>query len=105
MDSPFKNVRVPSTGGNIDVNYGTLSIGGIVVALLPYVFGAAGIILVLNIIFSGYQMMTSQGDPKVFQAAQSKLTNSLIGILIMFTAFFVVPLIINFLGINLILFK
>jgi hypothetical protein len=75
--------------------------GGLIVKVLPYIFGAAGIILLLNIISSGLKMMTSGGDPKALQAAQAKLSTSLIGILILFTAFWVVRLIGQFLGIGL----
>lgn len=81
----------------------TVSVGGvgpIVTKILPYVFGAAGIILVLNVISSGLKIMTSVGDPKNLQGAQSKLTTSLIGILILFTSFWIVQLILKFLGIN-----
>lgn len=72
----------------------------IIVALLPYIFGIAGIILLFNIISSGLKMMTSQGDPKAVGAAQAKLTTSAIGILILFTSFWIVNLLMQFLGIN-----
>jgi hypothetical protein len=68
--------------------------------ILPYVFGIAGIILLLNIITSGFKMMTSAGDPKALQAAQAKLTTSLIGIIILFVSFWIVNLIMQFFGIN-----
>ncbi len=72
---------------------------------LPYVFGAAGIILLLNIITSGFKMMTSVGDPKVLQAAQAKITTSVIGILILFASFGIVTIIMKFLGIDIIFFN
>ncbi len=68
--------------------------------ILPYIFGIAGAILLLNIISSGIKMMTSGGEPKAFGAAQAKLTTSAIGILILFTSFWIVQLIMQFLGIN-----
>lgn len=73
--------------------------------IIPYIFGIAGIILLLNIITSGFKMMTSAGEPKALQSAQAKLTTSLIGILILFASFWLVSLIFKFLGINTILFK
>lgn len=72
--------------------------------VLPYVFGAAGIILLLNIISAGLKMMTSSGDPKAIGAAQAKLTTSAVGILILFTSFWIVKLVLQFLGIELLLF-
>jgi hypothetical protein len=73
---------------------------GFINLALPWIFGVAGIILLLNIITSGLKMMTSQGEPKTLQAAQAKLTTSLIGILILFGSFFIVKLIMQFFGIN-----
>jgi len=78
---------------------------GIIVGILPYLFGVAGIILLLNIIVSGYQMMTSVGEPKVMQTAQAKITTSLIGIVIIFISFWVVQLILKFFGIGLAIIK
>lgn len=67
---------------------------------LRYIYGAAGIILLLNVISSGLKMMTSKGDAKVMQAAQSKLTTSAIGILILFVSYWIVQIVMTFLGIN-----
>ncbi len=71
---------------------------------LPYVFGAAGIILLLNIISAGLKMMTSRGDPKALAAAQAKLTTSFIGVFILFVSFWVVKIVMQFLGIDVMLF-
>ncbi len=76
------------------------NLGGLIQLSLPYVFGIAGIVLLLNIVSSGFKMMTSQGDPKALQGAQAKLTTSLIGILILFTSFWIVNLIMKFFGIS-----
>lgn len=100
MDSPFKNIKVPSTGGKIDLNSDSLSFGTIITQLLPYIFGAAGIILLFIIISSGFSMMTSKGDPKAMQTAQGKITTAVVGILILFASFFIVQLLLQFLGIE-----
>lgn len=101
QDSPFKNIEVPTVGNpTVDINNDSLSLGGIVEGVLPWVFGTAGIILILNIISAGLKMMTSRGDPKALGAAQAKLSTSLIGILILFVSFWIVRLIGQFLGIG-----
>lgn len=71
---------------------------------LPYFFGIAGIVLVFMLISAGYKMMTSAGDPKAMQAAQAKITTSVLGIVIMFISFWIVKIILQFFGINLNLF-
>jgi len=68
--------------------------------VLPYVFGIAGIILLFNLISSGLKLMTSQGDQKAIEMSKSKITTSLIGILIIFTSFWIVKLIWQFIGID-----
>lgn len=81
------------------------NVGEIITATLPWIFGIAGIILLLNIISSGFKMMTSQGDPKALQGAQGKLTTSAIGIVILFTSFWIVKIIMQFFGLNMDLFN
>lgn len=106
MDSPFKDITVPTVGNPaVDINSDTLEFGEILTDILPYVFGVAGIILLFNIISSGFKMMTSQGDPKVMQAAQAKLSTSMIGVVILFVSFWLVQLIMQFLGVKTSLFN
>lgn len=69
-----------------------MSVGSIIGSILPYIFGAAGIALLIYLVLGGLQMMTSRGDPKAMQAAQAKITNALIGFVIVIFAFFIVQL-------------
>ena len=57
---------------------------------LPYIFGAAGIALLIYLITGGLGMMLSKGDPKAMQSAQGKITNALLGFVIVFISYFVV---------------
>jgi hypothetical protein len=98
QDSPFKGIDVPSSGGKIDVN--STNIGDIITQILPYIFGAAGILLLIYLVTAGLSMMLSRGDPKAMQTAQSKITNALIGFVIVFFAFALVSIIGRILGIS-----
>jgi uncharacterized membrane protein (DUF373 family) len=69
-----------------------MSVGSIVSSILPYLFGAAGIALLIYLILGGFQMMVSRGDPKAMQGAQAKITNALIGFVIVIFAFLIVQL-------------
>jgi hypothetical protein len=75
--------------------------GGFISNLLPYIFGIAGIALLIFMIIGGLQMMLSHGDPKAMQSAQAKITNALIGFVIIIIAFFIVQLIGQLLGLGL----
>jgi hypothetical protein len=76
-----------------------------IVKILPYIYGIAGILLLLNLISQGFKIMTSKGDPKVMEVAQTKLKNSMFGIIILFASFWIVQLLFKFFGINIILFS
>jgi len=72
----------------------------IVKNLLPYIFSIAGIILLLYLILGGLQLMFAGGDPKKVQASWSKITNAVIGFVIIFVAYWVVQLVANVLNIQ-----
>ncbi|MBP9814217.1 hypothetical protein KBC80_03400 [Candidatus Woesebacteria bacterium] len=69
------------------------NIGAIVGQSLDYVFAFAGVGLLLMIIASGFAMMTSAGDPKKLEQGKHRLTNAIIGFLIVFAAFWIVQLV------------
>ena len=106
QDSPFKDIDIDTVGSPVvDINSDNLDFGSIITGVLPYIFAIAGVVLLFNIISSGFKMMTSKGDPKVLQVAQAKLTTSVIGIVILFASFWIVQLVMQFLGINTVLFN
>jgi hypothetical protein len=75
-------------------------VGGIISAILPYIFGAASLLLLVYLVTAGLGMMLSRGDPKAMQSAQAKITNALIGFVIVFFAFALVVIIGRVFGIN-----
>lgn len=106
MDSPFKDINVETVGSPaVDINSDNLSFGDIISGILPYVFGAAGIILVFMIISAGFKLMTSAGDPKATAGAQAQITSAVVGIVVMFVSYWIVKLIMQFFGLDLILFN
>jgi hypothetical protein len=76
------------------------NIGGLIGNILPYIFGAAGLALLIYLVIGGLQMMTSRGDPKAMQGAQAKITNAVIGFVIVIFAFVFVQLIGSIFGIQ-----
>lgn len=67
--------------------------------VLPYLFGAAGLLLLLYLIWGGFGYMMSGGDPKAVDAAKKRITTALIGFVIIFVAFWLVQLLGLVLGI------
>lgn len=69
---------------------GQAKLGEIINWFTPYIFGIAGLILLLYLLWGGFALMTSGGDPKAVEGAKAKITNALKGFLIMFFAFWLV---------------
>lgn len=57
-------------------------VGGIIGNALPWAFGISGFLLLIYMVSGGLQLMTSRGDPKAIQSAQAKITNALLGFVI-----------------------
>jgi len=75
-------------------------LGGIVNELVKYIFPAAGIALLIYIIIGGYQMMLSGGDPKNIAAGKEKITNAIIGFIIVFAAYWIAQAVAVLLGLR-----
>lgn len=86
-----QNFNAIQSAGLPNFNGGS-SVGEIITKILPYVFGITGILLLVYLVMAGLQMMTSRGDPKAMQGAQAKITNALIGFVIVFFAYSLVKL-------------
>lgn len=99
----FNNLReifVPSGRSKINLSQPNLTLGGIISALLPYVFVIAGLILFGMLIFAGFQLLTSGGDPEKTKGARGKITAAFIGFLIIFLAYWIAQIIEAILGIQ-----
>lgn len=81
-------IAIPGTG----TRFGGGQIGFIIGAAVPYIFAAAGIGLLLMIISSGFTMMLAAGDAKKLEAGKSRLTQAVVGFLIVFAAYWIVQL-------------
>lgn len=79
---------------------GFTQVGTFIQIILPYIFAVAGIVLLVSIMISGFQLLVSGGDPKSVQVAKSRLTNSLLGFAAVIFAYFVVQLVGFILGLD-----
>jgi hypothetical protein len=76
------------------------SIGQIITDLLPYIFPIAGLILLVYLIYGGFEVMTSAGDPKKLAVGKDKITKAIFGFLIIFAAFWIVQIVARMLGLT-----
>ena len=79
---------------------GGTSFGDIITAILPYIFTAAGIGLLIFLIFGGISIMLPRGDPKALEAAKAKITGALTGFIILFVSYWIVQIIGKVLGVE-----
>lgn len=83
-----KNCQI-QTGLGVKINF-TGGPGEFIKTLMGILFGIIGGIATILIIFSGYRLMVSQGNPEKIQGAKDQLTAAIIGLL--FTIFSLVIL-------------
>lgn len=68
------------------------NIGAILNAAIPFIFAFAGIGLLLMLLAAGFNFLTSAGDPKKLEAGKQRLTNAIVGFLIIFVAYWAVQI-------------
>jgi len=70
-----------------------VTVSGFMTWLLPFVFGIAGGISFLLMVYGFILMSTSGGDPKAVQGAQETVTSAITGLLVSIFAIFILRLI------------
>ena len=99
----FDTLRMSVTlipGAKIDLSKTDLTIGEIISAILPYIFVIAGLILFFLLISSGFELLTSAGNPDTQKKSWAKLTNAFVGFIIIFLAYWLAQIVEAVLGIT-----
>jgi len=73
--------------GNGTVNIPTVSGGSLLTNGLNIVYFALGAVAVIMIILSGYQYLTSNGEPEKSKKAMSSILYAVIGLVVVVSAF------------------
>lgn len=88
----LESATVPNLAGD--------SIGEIIGKITPWIYAAIGLVLLVYLIMGGFQFMMSGGDPKASEAAKKKITNAVIGFVIVFISYWIVIVLGEVLGIR-----
>jgi hypothetical protein len=67
---------------------------------LLFAIPIAGLIFFVNLVMAGFSLLTSTGDPGKIQSATKSLLNSLIGLVIVISVYFILRIIKNIFGLN-----
>ncbi len=87
----FNTLRGAFPAGSLP-SKANLTIADIVSGIIPYLFVLAGLFLLLYLVLGGIQLMVSGGDPKKTEAAKGKITNAVIGFVIVFVSYWLVQI-------------
>lgn len=80
---------------------GGIDIGGNIIQLLTNIlFMLAVVLTLIFIIYSGIQWTMSGGDKQKIQQARLRITFAIVGLIVVFLAFFIVNLVGGFLGVK-----
>ncbi len=63
------------------------NLASVVTNALPIIFSIAGIILLAYLVWGGFDFLTSMGDAKKAEGAKNKITNAIIGFILIFAAY------------------
>jgi hypothetical protein len=87
-------------GGNPDAFYSLDFLGIIVSRILLFAIIIAGPFFLIKLIMSGFNYLTSTGDPGKIQAASKNLINAALGLFVILTSFFIIQIIETLFNIN-----
>jgi hypothetical protein len=86
-------------GGTIE--QGGKVVGGLLSGIIDLVFLLGFLLTLAYLLTGGMQWITSGGDKNALEAARNKITNALIGLVIVASAYAIFKLVGNFFGITL----
>ena len=94
--------------GNIEDRLGEVTgfsfaggkLGTVIHDAVPYIFMLAGAGVLFYLIFGGYQLMISAGNEQAMAEAKGKITNALIGFVIIFVSYWIVQIMSTIFGLG-----
>lgn len=98
IDNPI-DIPIDPVGGM--PKGGTSSIGAVIQYGITFLFIAATILALFFLIFGGIQWIMSQGDKTKVEGARKKITYAIIGLIVAFSAYFIVNTVGVFFGVKL----
>ena len=75
-------------------------VADIISAVFKYAIPFAGILMLAMIIFGGYKLMLSQGNPDAVKEGKDKITMGIVGFLIVFLSWFIIRILEAVFGLN-----
>ncbi len=89
-----------ATVGKIGIPIPFDNLGDIVGSLLNVAYIVAGVFFLVQMILGGIQWINAGGDPKAMESARNRITNAVIGLVIVAAAFAITLIFTTLLGVN-----
>lgn len=86
--------------GKLNENNGVSFVQQLIPSLIGLAFIVGALLFFFMLLISGLQWITSGGDKASVEAARGRITQALIGIVVLFSVFAIIKLIENFFGIS-----
>ena len=96
----FEQLRIGVSGLKPEFAQGASKVYPILSDVMKYLYVIAGLLLLFSLIAGGFQMMTGSRDEKGLMAAKGRITNALIGFLLLFVSYWIVQIMEYVLGIK-----
>ncbi len=93
----LQNIQNAAGLGTVPIDQG---VGPIISNAFKYVFYISGFLLLIYMIMGGFQLMFSKGVPKAVSAGWAKVTNALIGFIIILFAYAITSILGKVFGIT-----
>lgn len=93
----LQNIQNSAGLGSVRIDQG---VGGIISNAFEIVFYLSGFLLLIYMIMGGFQLMFAKGDPKAVSAGWAKVTNALIGFIIIVFAYSITSILGKVFGIT-----
>lgn len=87
---------IPWTGegkGLFAPEFANQGLGYLISSGVKFAIAIAGLLLLIYLIYGGFQLMTSAGDPAKMKSAKEILTRAVVGFVIIFIAYWVIQLV------------
>ncbi len=86
--------------GKLNANTGVSFFQQLIPSLIGLAFVAGSIVFFFMLMFGAIQWITSGGDKASVEAARGRITQALVGIIVLFGVFAIIKLVQDFFGLN-----
>lgn len=92
-------MKIPGLAGTIEnppgLKENLTTVPGIISAILPVLFTAAGLILFGMLIWGGFELLVSGGDKHKAESARGRITAAFIGFILVFASYWLTRLLLQ----------